>query len=294
MGNFSHEAIDIDPSTGIAYLTEDDFRGSIPANPLDEDVLSRRSFLYRYVPTDPSPQPGALQAGGTLQVLCLEDLDGYNADLANPGQSFGVLWKDVNPANPHDDAYVKGGVRFNRLEGCHFSGGAFWFDDTAGGEGRHGQVFRLIPAPGGDLLELFFEGATSAQADAPDNLIVTPWGDLWFAEDGGGTDRVMGVTALGGVYEFARNRLNATEFAGPCFSPDGKTFFVNIQEPPITFAIRGRFPRASRSRQQHMAAAAPPRALAPHVSGELAEAAERHGMTRLEAAAYDRLGVPLT
>jgi uncharacterized protein len=29
MGYFSHEAVDIDPSTGIAYLTEDDFRGAI-------------------------------------------------------------------------------------------------------------------------------------------------------------------------------------------------------------------------------------------------------------------------
>jgi hypothetical protein len=29
------------------------------------------------------------------------------------------------------------------------------------------------------------------------------------------------------------------------------------------------------------------------ISGELAEAAQRHGLTRLEAAAYQRLGVPL-
>ncbi len=49
-----------------------------------------------------------------------------------------------------------------RLEGSHFAGGAFWFDDTAGGEGRHGQVFRLLPSgdPGGggrDRLELYLE-----------------------------------------------------------------------------------------------------------------------------------------
>ncbi len=31
----------------------------------------------------------------------------------------------------------------------------------------------------------------------------------------------------------------------------------------------------------------------PVISGELAEAAERYGLTQLEAAAYDRLGVPL-
>jgi hypothetical protein len=43
-----------------------------------------------------------------------------------------------------------------------------------------------------------------------------------------------------------------------------------------------------------MAVAPPPAHLGPQISGELAEAAERHGLTALEAAAYDRLGVSLT
>ena len=29
------------------------------------------------------------------------------------------------------------------------------------------------------------------------------------------------------------------EFAGACYSPDGKWLFVNIQTPGITFAITG-------------------------------------------------------
>ena len=33
--------------------------------------------------------------------------------------------------------------------------------------------------------------------------------------------------------------------------------------------------------------------LRPRVSGELSEAAERYRMSEMEAAAYDRLGVPL-
>ena len=36
MGYFSHEAADIDPATGIVYLTEDDFRGTAPPDPNDE------------------------------------------------------------------------------------------------------------------------------------------------------------------------------------------------------------------------------------------------------------------
>jgi len=42
-----------------------------------------------------------------------------------------------------------------------------------------------------------------------------------------------------------------------------------------------------------MAVAAPPGSMAPRVSGELAEAAEKFGMSPPEAAAYDRLGVRL-
>ena len=129
--------------------------------------------------------------------------------------------------------------------------------------------------------------------ESPDNLVIAPWGDLWFAEDGDGENRLMGITPDGDVYKFASNRLNDSELAGPCFSPDGRTLFVNIQSPGITFAIWGRFAGGDRSGQRRMAAAAPPRALAPRVSGELAEAAQRHGLGRLEAAAYERLGVPL-
>jgi secreted PhoX family phosphatase len=279
MGNFAHEAIDIDPGTGIAYLTEDDNRGS---------------SLFRFVPHDPHPRPGALRAGGVLQVLCVEDVSGYDADLATPGQQFGIIWKDVDPADPHSDALVKGGARFNRLEGCHFAGGAFWFSDTAGGEEGRGQIFRLVPLPGGDRLELFCEGSQANGLDGPDNLVLTAWGDVWFAEDGAGADRVMGVTPDGQVYEFARNRLNSTELCGPCFSPSGQTFFVNIQDPPITLAVTGPFPRRAPLQQHQMAVASPPPGLGPRISGELAEAALRLGMTELEAAAYDRLGITLT
>jgi hypothetical protein len=76
MGFFSHEAVDIDPSTGIAYLTEDDFRGAIvdsnaeiiadyttdetdPATGLP-GTGTRVSFLYRYIPNNRSQRPGAL------------------------------------------------------------------------------------------------------------------------------------------------------------------------------------------------------------------------------------------
>ena len=301
MGFFSHESIDVDPRTGIVYLTEDDFRGSIPADPtteVDGNPAFRSSFLYRYLPNDRRQRPGALQQGGTLQALAIDGAS-RNADLYNPGQAFVVRWITVNPAEPHDDALAKGAVRFTRLEGSHFAGGAFWFDDTQGGEARRGQIYRLLPGPegvaGADKLELFFESTDLNELDLPDNVIVTPWGDVWLAEDGGGENRIVGITPEGGTYVFARNaHPDMSEFAGPTFAPGGNTFFVNVQDPGTTFAIWGPFARQNRDRQRLMAYAPPPARYAPRISGELAEAAERYGLTRLEAAAYASLGVSLT
>jgi hypothetical protein len=55
----------------------------------------------------------------------------------------------------------------------------------------------------------------------------------------------------------------------------------------------GSFQRKNNQRQRQMAAAAPPESMMPVVSDELAEAAEKFGLSTLEAAAYDRLGVSL-
>jgi secreted PhoX family phosphatase len=288
MGFFSHEAVGVDPSNGHVYLTEDDFRGgdTVPGS------ASNISYLYRYRPNR-FGFPGALQQGGVLEALAIESLSTpaqRTADFWTQGQTFAPVWKTVNAANPPASAEAQGCIRFNRLEGAYFAGGAFWFDDTNGGEARKGQIFRYIPAS--NTLELFLESANENTADAPDNVVVTPWGDLWFAEDGPGHNRIVGVRPDASVYEFARVR--GSEFAGPTFAPNGNTFFVNAQDLGLTFAVWGPFARQNRSAQRMMGHAAPPARYAPRVSGELAEAAERYGLTELEAAAFDRLGVVLT
>ncbi len=300
MGRFSHEAVDIDPKTGIAYLTEDDPSGV--TNTQDPALDTGASFLYRYIPDNRRQRPGALQDGGKLQVMAIDEVPAtYDADLFRQGQRFKVVWEPIlDPNAAHEQALaVPNAVRFNRLEGAFFKGGAFWFDDTNGGEDRLGQIFRYFPET--NTLELFYEGNDPDKIESPDNITITPWGDLWFAEDeavppgrGDSVNRIVGVTPQGQVYKFARNAKSDSEFAGPTFSPDGKTFFVNIQNPGLTLAIWGPFRYQNTARQQQMSYAAPPEEFAPRISGELAEAAGRYGMSNLEAAAYDRLGVPLT
>lgn len=315
MGLFSHEAVGIDPDTGIVYLTED---GETEADPTDPRRDTGGSFLFRFLPTDLRRRPGALQNGGRLQALKAEQLPPSNdADLFDPGQRFGTVWVDVDPEGPTEDAAGQECLRFNRLEGAHFAGGALWFCDTNGGEQRLGQVFRYVPAT--NTLELFYEGTDSpgtptvedagqdtTRLESPDNITVTPWGDVWVAEDGGGINRLVGFTPEGEHYVFAEHAVPypfleaeglpasfRSEVAGPCFSPDGQTLFFNVQVPGVTFAVWGPFDRRSAARQRQMSFAAPPAALAPLISGEVAEAADRLRLGTLEAAAFHRLGVPI-
>ncbi|WP_332632484.1 alkaline phosphatase PhoX [Halalkalibacter flavus] len=275
MGCFSHEACAVDPATGIWYLTEDN-------NP---------SFFYRFTPHDRSQKLGSLQKGGILEAAAFDELPSNQASQFSSGQKYGIVWKEVKPERAKEDADALGCIRFSRLEGAWFSAGAFWFDDTNAGKGRHGRVYRYFPTT--NTLELFYESSSANDLRAPDNITITPWGDLWIAEDGSGPDRIIGLTPEGEVYPFAYNRLNGEEFAGPVFSPDGNTLFVNIQSPGITFAIWGPFARRNAARQRAMNHASPPAGFAPVVSDKLTVFAEEQGISVLEAAALDRHGITI-
>ena len=316
MGVFSHEAMGYDPDTGIVYLTED---GETEADPMDPRNDTGGSFLFRFIPNDLDRRPGALQRGGTLQALKAVELPVANdADLYDPGQRFGVTWIDVDAEGPTEDAMGKEALKFNRLEGAHFAGGALWFCDTNGGEQRLGQVFRYIPAT--NTLELFYEGEDSAGmlepeddsgrdfawCENPDNITIAPWGDVIVAEDSGGVNRLIGFTPEGERYVLAQHVIPPanyeeeelpenfhSELAGPTFSPDGQTLFFNVQEPGVTFAVWGPFKSMNVDRRRQMSLAAPPPLAAPFISGELREAADRYRLSVLEAAALERLGVPI-
>ncbi|GGB52755.1 hypothetical protein GCM10011409_32930 [Lentibacillus populi] len=276
MGAFSHEAVDVDPATGIVYMTEDD---------------GPESYFYRYIPNDPSGKIGSLQKGGKLQAAAVEEMSSNEMSNFYSNKKFGIVWKDLDPEKPTLDARNKGCIQFSRLEGCHFVDGVFWFSDTDAGDKNLGRIYRYIPAT--NTLEIFYESTETNDLEAPDNITITPWGDLWIVEDGGGSDRIIGLTPEGTTYIFAENILNDSELAGPTFSPDGKTLFVNIQTPGITLAIQGPFSHRNAARSRLMGHAAPPESYAPKVSDKLTAFAEAQGMSRLEAAAFHRHGMPI-
>ena len=88
-------------------------------------------------------------------------------------------------------------------------------------------------------MELFIESQDLELLKACDNLTVAPWGDVVICEDDGGSSAIVGITPEGKMYKIAHVDMDS-EVAGGCFSPDGTTFFVNIQRNPgQTLAITG-------------------------------------------------------
>ena len=228
MGRFAHEAVAVDPATGIVYETEDQGDGS---------------GFYRYVPSVKPRRPGDLAATtGTLQMLKVVGTPGYvTAINQQPGVPLNVEWVTITNPDPFPPSVVvsgqtlsavfveglaAGGARFRRLEGCWYGSGQIFFISTNGGNMGFGQVWVYNPAA--ETITLIVESPNHDVFDGPDNVCVTPSGGLLFCEDAGGAQHLRGVSPSGEVFEFARNLRNTIEFAGACFSPDGKTLFVNL------------------------------------------------------------------
>jgi len=233
MGRFNHEAIAVDPNTGIVYQTEDRHEG----------------LIYRFLPNE----PGTLAAGGKLEALAFRDtpsLDTRNWDSTNVevGKQHSVMWIPLEEVtSPKDDlrfrGFSQGAARFTRGEGMWYSQGQIFFACTNGGRTEGGQIWRLLPdssgRKAGDKLELFLEPNDSRLLQSADNLTVAPWGDLIVCEDRSGEEvRLIGAAPDGTLYTFANNHVGG-EFAGVTFSPDGSTLFVNLQTEGLTVAITG-------------------------------------------------------
>ena len=220
MGRFVHEAVAVDPLTGIVYETED--RGT--------------SGFYRFIPN----VPGQLAAGGRLEMLAIIGQPNYDTRTHQVvGRRFACTWVEIE--EPDSDApnldslfvfkqgYAKGGAVFARLEGAWYGDGSVYITATSGGDAGMGQVFRYIPSPSGGELSLIFESPSRDVLNSPDNVNVSPRGGIVLCEDGSGTNFVRGLTRGGAVFDVVRNNLNDAEWAGACWAPQGRTLFVNLQ-----------------------------------------------------------------
>ena len=243
MGRFEHEAVAVDPATGFVYLTEDmDTPTLPPANaPLDPLVRTGSGF-YRFIPRE----PGRMAAGGRLQILAVRDQPRYNTENnQTPGQSLPVRWIDIEDPDPaaaeidssavFKEGWTKGAARFRRLEGCFYGDGSIYFNSTSGGNARAGQIWQYRPtARDGGELRLVFESPSREVLEGPDNLCTSPRGGLVICEDSGGEQFIRGLLPGGEMFPLVRapvqeGKSPPTEFAGSCFSPDGRVLFFNQQ-----------------------------------------------------------------
>ncbi|MET0389450.1 MAG: alkaline phosphatase PhoX [Polyangiales bacterium] len=230
-GRFRHEAASVDPRTSIAYLTED-----------REDAA-----FYRFVPTQASsPFQGKLQA---LRVKGQPRFDSAHMPLH---KQVAIDWVDVpNPDASEDDvrlqAHELGAASFARTEGLWLAGDELYMCATTGGPIGHGQIFRVHHGGEAQTLEVLAHSADAAVLDMPDNIVISPHGDLWVAEDGLEGNYLRRVSLDGKIHDFARVAGSASELTGPCFTPDGRALFVNLQRDGLTLVIEGPFELESQS-----------------------------------------------
>jgi secreted PhoX family phosphatase len=276
MGFMEHEAAAVDPRTGHVYLTEDNgptsgfyrFRpGSRARKPGDLERGGTLEMLKR-VGADNADlrQPGQ---GDRHDVEWVQIVD-PNADpetFVAPAPGFPAI-QGSGRSGPFLQGEAAGAAVFSRGEGCWHDDGIVYFVDTAGGPAGKGVVWALDLRPGGrrtPTLTALFVSQSEEAADNPDNVTVSPRGGLLLCEDGGGQvtgdtrnfgTRLIGVGRRGTSFVFAENNIvidqplsgrpaiapgdyRGIEFCGATFSPGGRTLFVNVQIPGVTFAIEG-------------------------------------------------------
>ncbi|MEM6960948.1 MAG: alkaline phosphatase PhoX [Myxococcota bacterium] len=238
-GRFNHEAVAVESTRKIAYLTED-----------RED-----SSFYRFIPhTSDRPFEGRFQA------MAVNGETKFDTGAFPQRASLPVRWVDVTGQDSeHDDlrhrAQELGAAVVHRGEGIWYLNGQVFFTATSGGPNALGQVFRLRLGDDDraeDRLELIAQSEASEALDMPDNLTVSPYGDLVLAEDGHGHQFLRLLSMDGRLRPLARNAISRSEFAGVCFSPDGAALFANIQGDGLTLMIEGPF-EEYRADEEHRA-----------------------------------------
>ncbi len=276
LGRFSHEAVAIDPRTGYVYLTEDDRNKSGLYRFIPNDRNGRNGSLENGGRLQAARVRG--RANADLIVAAIGDEYQLEwVDVADPDldtivapSGFADISAGETLSGPFAQAWGEGALRMSRGEGIFYANGKMFIVDTSTGvddRGRRGRgngsvwVLDLTT----QRLQALFVSGNQLAAHNPDNITVSPRGGVVLCEDGGASPdeygpgaRLIGLTRGGESYYLAKNNIELTstqiagagkvvgegdyrdnEFAGACWSPDGRTLFVNIQTPGITFAITG-------------------------------------------------------
>ena len=238
LGIFKHEAVCVDDFNKLLYLTEDTGDGR----------------FYRFVPSAADWPAGASRAAmqeGQLQVLRFsaggrgQSLDDAGLDVSRP---HAVVWEDVvQPEQPQQAVRSNLGAdapgsRFRGGEGLWYFDGVVYFSTKS-----DNRIWAYEHATG--LLEVIYDFATSDNAilSGVDNLVVSEFGDVLVAEDGGDMQivAILPDRSLLPIVQ-ASDDTGQSELVGPAFSPDGTRLYFSAQRNGrngalgngITFEVR--------------------------------------------------------
>ena len=273
MGFMRHEATAIDPSTGFVYLTEDnnDLSGFYRFVPTDNSKklgsLDKGGKLYMLKANDGKTTnliEAPFKSEYDVSWVPIEDPDA-DPETLSPFYEGGTNAIGRGMSGPFRQGFEQKGATFCRGEGCWYHGGLIYFIDTAGGPTHNGSVWAYDPK--NEKLTNCFASSSELMADAIDNITVNPInGMIVLCEDGAGisnadnelisgarllvlgTDNTARIIAENNVridktllekQTIQVSNYRSSEWAGATFSLDGKTLYVNIQSPGITFAIEG-------------------------------------------------------
>lgn len=195
LGVCNHEAVAVDPATGILYLTEDRPDGC----------------LYRFI-----PETAADLSAGRLEVAGLRGADVAWHPVPDPSGSSRPLRRQVPQA-----------ARFRGGEGIVHAAGHIYF--TTKGDNR---VWVLTPAT--NALAVVYDAASADNPilRGVDNIEVSPTGELLVAEDGGDM-QIVALSKDGPLYPLVTlHGQDQSEVAGPAFSPDGRRLYFSSQRGP--------------------------------------------------------------
>jgi len=272
-GRFPHEAVAFDPEGGILYLTEDNFafpsgyyRYIPPSNPMETGHLEDGGQLQMLkVVGVTNAHLEAAQVVGTTYDIEWVDIDDPNPSFPYTPGLPAPTSNDTALQYVSTQGRAKGAAGFSRLEGQKYDPrGVIYFTSTQGGGAAEtgpeltagygngfGQVWAYRPAD--QTLTAVYQSPNVDTLDFPDNVTVSPRGTIILAEDSSGDNFIRGLSRKGQLFNIALNRMFTNpippalpaprfgdEFAGPTFSNNGKTLFVNVQASNgITFAIYG-------------------------------------------------------
>src|SRR5262245_10657171 len=194
MGRLNHEAVAVDPDTGIVYLTEAD----------------SPSGLYRYLPL----RRADLAAGGELQMLVIDTRDGSSyATYTDPtGTAYATSWVAIpNPDHAPGEQRLAlqgkslGAAVFRRLAGAWWGSGCLYIVSTGGGPTGQGQVFEYDTVT--ESMRVVFASPDASMLSNPDHISASPRGGVVLCEDRSEGQYLHGLTTDGEIFPFALNRV---------------------------------------------------------------------------------------